>query len=75
MFGEYDWFESRDATALIARIVNHNSPGAGTYVEVPRMNHRFAVFPSAEDAFKETNGKVDQNSAVRPMLDWLKSRE
>src|SRR5688572_25942353 len=38
MYGEYDWFESRDATTLMARIVNAKSPGRGTYAEVPRMN-------------------------------------
>lgn len=73
MFGEYDWFESRDATTLIARIVNQTQPGRGAYVEVPRMNHHFAVFASAEEAFRETNGTVDQNAAVRPMLDWLRA--
>lgn len=73
MFGEYDWFESRDATALITRIVNRAQPGRGAYVEVPRMNHHFAVFASAEDAFREANGKVDQNAAVRPMLEWLRT--
>ena len=71
MFGEYDWFESRDATALIARIANAKRPGHGAYVEIPRMNHHFAVFESADAAFAERNGKVDAAAAVRPMLEWL----
>jgi pimeloyl-ACP methyl ester carboxylesterase len=71
MFGEYDWFESREATALIARIVNARRPGRGTYVEIPRMNHHFEVFESAEAAFADKNGRVDAARAVKPMLDWL----
>jgi pimeloyl-ACP methyl ester carboxylesterase len=71
MFGEYDWFESRDATALIARIVNARRPGRGTYIEVPRMNHHFTAFDSADAAFAEKNGRVDAAAAVGPMLQWL----
>jgi dienelactone hydrolase len=71
VYGEYDWFESRDATALIARIVSSKQTGRGTYIEIPRMNHHFTAFGSAEDAFTETNGRVDAAAAVRPMLEWL----
>jgi dienelactone hydrolase len=73
MFGEYDWFESRDAAALIARIVNARHPERGTFIEVPRMNHHFNVFDSPEAAFKEESGKVDAAAAVQPMLEWLES--
>ena len=71
MYGEYDWFESHDAAALIARIVNARSPGRGTFVEVPRMNHHFARYRSPEDAFAEKNGEVDPEPAVSVMLEWL----
>jgi pimeloyl-ACP methyl ester carboxylesterase len=71
MYGEYDWFESRDATTLITRIVNAKSPGRGTYAEVPRMNHHFAEFTSPEAAFAEKDGKVNPEPAVNVMLTWL----
>jgi pimeloyl-ACP methyl ester carboxylesterase len=71
IYGEYDWFESRDATSLIARVVNAKSSGRGTYVEVPRMNHHFAEFTSAEAAFAEKNGQVNPEPAVKVMLAWL----
>jgi pimeloyl-ACP methyl ester carboxylesterase len=71
IYGEYDWFESRDATTLIARIVNAKSPGRGTYAEVPRMNHHFAEFASAEAAFAEKDGRVNPEPAVKVMLTWL----
>lgn len=71
VFGEYDWFESKEAASLITRIVNAKAPGQGTFVSVPKMNHHFSVFASAEDAFREENGRVDPNPAVEPMLEWL----
>ena len=72
MYGEYDWFESRDATALISRIVNRTRPGLATFVEIPKMNHHFTLFTTAEDAFAERNGTVNPDPAVDVMLSWLK---
>jgi pimeloyl-ACP methyl ester carboxylesterase len=72
LYGEYDWFESHDATSLIARIVNAKTPGRGTFVEIPRMNHHFAQYPSASAAFAEKDGQVNPEPAVGVMLDWLK---
>lgn len=73
VYGEYDWFESRDAASLIARIVNATSPGRGTFVEIPRMNHHFSEFRTTADAFTETNGKVNPDPAVKVMLKWLQT--
>lgn len=72
LYGEYDWFESADAASLATRIVDTKSPGLGTFFVVPRMNHHFAVFENANDAFQEKNGRVDPDPAVGPMLKWLK---
>lgn len=74
MYGQYDWFESHDATSLIARIVNAKSPGRGTFVEVPGMNHHFAVYPNPEAAFREEGGQVNPDPAVNVMLEWLGKR-
>jgi hypothetical protein len=51
--------------------VNARSPGRGTFVEVPRMNHHFEVFATAGDAFHERNGAVDPAPATDAMLEWL----
>lgn len=72
MYGQYDWFESHDAASLIARIVNAKSPGRGTFVEMPGMNHHFEVYPSAQAAFREERGQVNPDPAVDVMLDWLR---
>lgn len=71
LYGEYDWFESRDATALIAHIVNAKTPGHGTFTEIPRMNHHFTQFGSATAAFAEKDGQVNPEPAVSVMLAWL----
>jgi pimeloyl-ACP methyl ester carboxylesterase len=71
LYGEYDWFESRDAASLVARIVNAKSPGHGTFAEVPRMNHHFAEFTSPEASFAEKDGRVNPEPAVSVMLAWL----
>jgi pimeloyl-ACP methyl ester carboxylesterase len=71
LYGEYDWFESLDATTLITRIVNAKSPGRGTFAEIPRMNHHFAQYPSATAAYAEKDGEVNPEPAVSAMLAWL----
>lgn len=71
LYGEYDWFESHDAAALIARIVNAKTPGRGTFVEIPRMNHHFTQFPSATAAYEEKDGRVNPEPAVSAALTWL----
>jgi pimeloyl-ACP methyl ester carboxylesterase len=71
LYGEYDWFESHDATTLITRIVNSKTPGRGTFAEIPRMNHHFTEFPSASAAFAEKEGRVNPEPAVSVILTWL----
>jgi pimeloyl-ACP methyl ester carboxylesterase len=73
MYGEFDWFESRDATMLITRIVNAKSARRGTYAEIPRMNHHFEQFRDAQQAYRETDGTVNPEPAVQVMLNWLRS--
>jgi pimeloyl-ACP methyl ester carboxylesterase len=71
LYGQYDWFESRDATSIIARIANARTPGHGTFVEISAMNHHFDTFASADDAYHERNGTVNPEPAVAVMLRWL----
>lgn len=71
LYGEYDWFESRDAAQLIASIVNDRQPGSATFKELPQLNHHFMRYASRRDAFREKSGKENAEAAVRPILDWL----
>jgi dienelactone hydrolase len=72
LYGEYDWFESRDAAQLIANIVNDRRPGAATFREVAQTDHHFTRYGSRRDAFSEKDGKENAAPAVTAILDWLK---
>ena len=71
LFGEYDWFESRDAAQLIADIVNARKPGSASFRELPQLDHHFTRFANAQDAFRERAGTTDADPAVKAILDWL----
>jgi dienelactone hydrolase len=71
LYGEYDWFESREAAQLIANVVNARQPGAGTFRELPQLDHHFTRYANAHDAFREKGGKADADPAVQAILDWL----
>jgi glyoxylase-like metal-dependent hydrolase (beta-lactamase superfamily II)/dienelactone hydrolase len=71
LYGEYDWFESRDAARLIANIVNDRQPGSATFQELPQLDHHFMRYASQRDAYREKNGKENAEPAVRAILDWL----
>jgi dienelactone hydrolase len=71
LYGEYDWFESRDAAHLIANVVNARRPGTATFRELPQLNHHFARFVNARAAFREQGGTSDAGPAVDAILEWL----
>lgn len=71
LYGEYEWFGSYDAAALIAEIVNRNKPGSASLRVLPKLNHHFTRFATARDAFKEQGGTTDAAPAVTAILEWL----
>ena len=71
LYGEYDWFESRDAVRVIADIVNRERPGTAKFQEIPGLNHHFTRFPSRVAAFHEQGGVADPAEFVRTVLGWL----
>ena len=71
LYGEYDWFESRDAAKLIATIANNRQAGSAKFMELPQLDHHFMRYGSARDAFKEQGGKENAAPAVTAILDWL----
>ena len=70
LYGEYDWFESRDAAALIVDVVNRR-PGAATLRVVPGVDHHFMRYKNARAAFKETGGVLAAEPVVEHILTWL----
>jgi dienelactone hydrolase len=71
MIGEYDWFESQDAAALIANIVNRRRPGTAALVVVPRLDHHFMRYATRADAFHERGGFEHAAPVVESVLAWL----
>jgi len=71
LYGEYDWFESRDAAQLIAGIVNNRQAGSAKFQELPQLDHHFMRYASARDAFKEKDGKENAAPAVTAILEWM----
>ena len=61
----------RDAAQLIANTVNAGHPGRATFRELPRINHHFARYKDARDAYAEKNGVTDAGPAVDAILEWL----
>jgi dienelactone hydrolase len=71
LYGEYDWFESRDAAALIADTVNRERPGTAKLTVVPQLDHHFSRFATAEDAFRSRGGSENAAPVVTAILAWL----
>jgi 3-oxoacyl-[acyl-carrier-protein] synthase II len=61
------------AARTVARVVNGSGPERARVVVVPRMDHHFSRFATPRDAFAGTQGTVDEEPAVAPMLDWLRA--
>jgi pimeloyl-ACP methyl ester carboxylesterase len=75
VYGEHDWFEDPDAARTVVRVVNAGGAERARLVVVPRMDHHFSLYPTPQDAFRETGGRVDEGPAVEPMLAWLRERK
>jgi pimeloyl-ACP methyl ester carboxylesterase len=69
--GEYDWIMSREDHELIVAWVNRNRPGAGRFVSIPKMDHGYMRYPSAEAAFRGEGG-VFAEDAPDAMVEFLR---
>ncbi len=72
LYGEYDWFESRDAVGLIADVVNHRRPGAATLQIVPGLDHHFMRYATRRDAHQERGGVEAAAPVIETILGWLR---
>ena len=68
--GEFDWIMSRQDHELIASLVNHNTPGAASFVTLPHTGHSFDHYPSAEAAFHSRDVSFDP-AVARVLTDWF----
>ncbi|MBX9698710.1 MAG: PDZ domain-containing protein [Acetobacteraceae bacterium] len=68
--GEYDWIMSLEDSQLVADALNKKNPGQVTRIVAKGMNHHWAVYPSAKDAFDEVKG-VYAKTVVEEMVAWI----
>jgi dienelactone hydrolase len=71
LYGDYDWFETRDSAALITDLVNRQRPGTATLHVEHGLDHHFTRFATARDAFTDTGGTEHAAPIVEVVLDWL----
>ena len=74
LYAEYDQFEPAAGHRLIVEARNRLQPGSAQYVELPRMGHDFAVYPTPEDAMRWRRGAPAPELVVEPILAWLRSQ-
>jgi dienelactone hydrolase len=72
LYGEYDWFESRDAASTIVEVVNGQRPGTASLQVFPGLDHHFTRFPSAAAAFAGQGGTEHAAPVVESILAWLR---
>lgn len=73
LYGEYDWFEDKEAHALVADIVNRNAPGTARLVVFDKMDHHFSVFPDSRAAFRNKGGTPRPEPVIREILTFLEA--
>jgi pimeloyl-ACP methyl ester carboxylesterase len=73
LHGQYDWIMSRDDHERIVALVNHNSPGAARFVELPATGHTFEHYENAQAAFEFRASAFDSRNA-KLIADWLQQR-
>jgi pimeloyl-ACP methyl ester carboxylesterase len=68
--GEFDWIMSRQDHELIATLVNHNAPGAATFLALPNTGHSFDHYASLDAAFHSHEEPFDPKVA-HVLTDWF----
>ena len=74
LYAEYDQFEPAAGHRLIVETRNRLQPGSAQYVELPRMGHDFAVYPTPEDAMRWRRGAPAPELVIEPILAWLRAQ-
>jgi pimeloyl-ACP methyl ester carboxylesterase len=65
LHGEFDWIMSRSDLETMAALINHNTPGAAEFVELPATGHSFDHYASLRSAFSGEQLPFDTAIAQR----------
>lgn len=75
LFHEYDQFEFDEGHTLIADTLNRLRPGSATFAVLPKTDHGFRVYPTADHAMRGEAGVSAPELAIEPILSWLRARQ
>ncbi len=75
LMGEWDQFESVEATRDVVRLINRRSPGQAELRVYPRMNHQVEFHESAEEAMTGRNRRgIGADEVLADILTWMRAR-
>jgi dienelactone hydrolase len=75
IYGEYDWVTALQDHQMIADIVNARTPGAGSVLTLPQVDHGFTRHASLQDSFKAMGRGTWEAELPKRMLTWIDSVE
>jgi len=75
IYGEYDWVTALQDHQMIADIVNARTPGAGSVLTLPQVDHGFTRHASLQDSFRAMGQGTWEAGLPDRMLAWIDSVE
>ena len=75
LHGEYDWVASEQDHRLIADIVNARTPGAGSSITLPRVDHGFTRHASLQDSVQALGRGEWAEDLPTTVMQWIRSVE
>jgi len=75
LYGEYDWVSALVDHQKIAEIVNLRSPGAGTVITIPQLDHGFTRHATLKDSFEALGRGARVPELSDQILRWIESIE
>ncbi len=75
VYGEYDWVTAEQDHRLIAEIVNARTPGAGTSITLPRVDHGFTRHASLRDSVQALGRGEWAEDLPKTVMQWIRSVE
>lgn len=75
IYGEYDWVTALQDHQQIAEIVNARTPGAGTVITLPQVDHGFTRHASLQESFRALGQGEWAAELPGKLLAWITAIE
>lgn len=73
--GEYDWVSALQDHQKIAEIVNTRTPGAGSVITLPKVDHGFTRHASLQESLRAMGQGQWEAALPNEILNWIMSLE